>query len=65
MVALALALARDRGITTVFVPAVDAAEVALVEGMAIIPVEHLAALAGICAARRRFPRPSRWPWIWT
>ena len=41
-----VALARDHGITTVFVPAVDAAEAALVEGMTIIPVESLAALVG-------------------
>jgi len=41
-----VALARDHGITTVFVPAVDAAEAALVEGMTIIPVENLAALVG-------------------
>jgi len=41
-----VALARDHGITTVFVPAVDAAEAALVEGMTIIPLESLAALVG-------------------
>jgi magnesium chelatase family protein len=41
-----VALARDHGISTVFVPAVDAAEAALVEGMTIIPVENLAALVG-------------------
>src|ERR1035437_7014682 len=41
-----VALARDHGMNTVFVPAVDAAEAALVEGMRIIPVENLAALAG-------------------
>src|SRR5947209_9057881 len=33
-----VALARDRGLTTVFVPAVDAHEAALVEGVTIIPV---------------------------
>ena len=41
-----VALARDHGITTVFVPAVDAGEAALVEGVAIIPVETLSALVG-------------------
>ncbi len=41
-----VALARDHGISTVFVPAVDAAEAALVEGMTIIPGENLAALVG-------------------
>jgi magnesium chelatase family protein len=41
-----VALARDHVITTVFVPAVDAAEAALVEATTIIPVEHLAALVG-------------------
>jgi magnesium chelatase family protein len=35
-------LARDHGMTTVFVPAIDAHEAALVEGMTIIPVENLA-----------------------
>ena len=39
-----VALARDHGITTVFVPAIDAQEAALVEGVAIIPVESLATL---------------------
>jgi magnesium chelatase family protein len=41
-----VALARDHGITTVFVPAVDAAEAALVDGMTIIPVENVAGLVG-------------------
>ncbi len=41
-----VALAREHGITTVFVPAVDAQHAALVEGVTIIPVEHLAALVG-------------------
>jgi magnesium chelatase family protein len=39
-----VALARDHGNRTVFVPACDAAEAALVEGITIIPVETLAAL---------------------
>jgi magnesium chelatase family protein len=41
-----VALARDHGMSTVLVPAVDAAEAALVEGVSIIPVENLAALIG-------------------
>lgn len=39
-----VALARDRGIPAVYVPAVDAAEAALVEDIAVYPVEHLAQL---------------------
>jgi magnesium chelatase family protein len=38
-------LAREKGIDTVFVPAVDAAEAALVEGVTVIPVQSLADLA--------------------
>ncbi len=45
-VGLRLFPAREHGITTVFVPAVDAQHAALVEGVTIIPVEHLAALVG-------------------
>lgn len=41
-----VAIARERGVRTVFVPAIDATEAALVEGIAVIPVETLAALAG-------------------
>ena len=37
-------LARDRGIGTVYVPAADAAEAALVEGIDVIPVETLTEL---------------------
>ena len=39
-------LARDRGTTTVYVPAVDAAEAALVAGVDVIPVATLAELVG-------------------
>jgi len=46
-------VARDHGIHTVFVPAVDAAEAALIEGACIIPVETLAALVGY--VRREAP----------
>jgi magnesium chelatase family protein len=41
-----VALARDHGIRTVFVPAMDAQEAALVEGVTIIPVATLGALIG-------------------
>ena len=41
-----VALARDHGIRTVFVPAVDAQEAALVEGVTIIPVATLGVLIG-------------------
>ena len=37
-----VALARDEGCTQVFVPAVDAAEAALVEGVTVLPAESLA-----------------------
>ncbi|MGE3273163.1 MAG: magnesium chelatase domain-containing protein, partial [Chloroflexota bacterium] len=37
-------LARERGIKTAFVPAVDAAEAALVEGIEVIPVSTLSQL---------------------
>ncbi|HZO27443.1 MAG TPA: YifB family Mg chelatase-like AAA ATPase [Chloroflexota bacterium] len=37
-------LARDRGVRTAFVPAVDAAEAALVDGIDVIPVRTLAEL---------------------
>jgi magnesium chelatase family protein len=39
------ALARDRGIGTVFVPAADACEAALIDGVEIIPVASLGQLA--------------------
>ncbi len=38
------ALARERGFTTLFVPASDAAEAALIPGLEIIPIESLFAL---------------------
>ena len=37
-----VALARDQGHTQVFVPAVDGAEAALVEGVTVLPAESLA-----------------------
>jgi magnesium chelatase family protein len=37
-------LARERGMRTVFVPAIDAAEAALVDGIDVIPVRNLAEL---------------------
>ena len=39
-----VSLARDKGVTTVFVPAVDALEASLVEGVSVIPVENFAAV---------------------
>ncbi len=41
-----VALARDHGIRTVFVPAIDGQEEALVESVAIIPVATLGAVIG-------------------
>ena len=39
-----VSLARDKGISTVFVPATDALEASLVEGVTVIPVTSFAAL---------------------
>ena len=39
-----VSLARDKGIATVFVPAIDALEASLVEGIAVMPVKSFAAL---------------------
>ena len=39
-----VSLARDKGVTTVFVPAVDALEASLVEGISILPVKNFAAV---------------------
>ena len=39
-----VSVARDKGVTTVFVPAVDALEASLVEGMAVIPVKNFASV---------------------
>ena len=41
-----IGLARARGISTGFVPAVDAGEAALVEGITVLPVENLAQVVG-------------------
>jgi magnesium chelatase family protein len=41
-----VALAREKGISTIFVPADDAREASLVEGMEIIPVASIAELVG-------------------
>ena len=46
-----VALARDRGIKTAYVPSVDAAEAALLPGMTIYPVDTLAALLNHLAGR--------------
>ncbi len=40
------ALARERGIRRIFVPAVDAPEAALVQGLEVFPVENLTTLVG-------------------
>ena len=47
-----VSLARDKGVTTVFVPAVDALEASLVEGMSVIPVKNFAAVKGQEHAKR-------------
>ena len=39
-----VSLARDKGVTTVFVPAVDALEASLVEGISVLPVRNFAAV---------------------
>jgi magnesium chelatase family protein len=53
-----VALARERGIQAVFVPAVDAAEAALVEGVDIYPVHTLAQLASHLRGDERIT-----PWL--
>ena len=50
-----VALARQEGLTRVFVPAVDAPEATLVEGMEIVPVESLAQLAAHLQGLRPIP----------
>jgi len=50
-----VALARDHGISTAFVPAVGAAEAALTEAMRIIPVASLAALVAHLRDEPPFP----------
>jgi magnesium chelatase family protein len=39
-----VSLARDKGITTVYVPAADALEASLLEGVTVMPVDTFAAL---------------------
>jgi magnesium chelatase family protein len=39
-----VSVARDKGVATVFVPAVDAAEASLIEGIAVVPVRSFAQL---------------------
>jgi magnesium chelatase family protein len=39
-----VSLARDKGVSTVYVPAIDALEASLVEGITVLPVRNLAAL---------------------
>ena len=57
-----VAVARSHGMTTVYVPAEDAAEAALMVGLTVIPVPTLAALAAHLSHAARLtpyaPRPS-------
>src|SRR5512146_2830475 len=53
-----VALARERGVRAVFVPAVDAAEAALVEGVDIYPIHTLAQLAAHLRGDERIA-----PWL--
>jgi magnesium chelatase family protein len=41
-----VSLARDEGLDTVFVPAADAPEAALIQGVTVIPVDNLISLVG-------------------
>ncbi|HEY66303.1 MAG TPA: YifB family Mg chelatase-like AAA ATPase [Caldilineae bacterium] len=57
------ALARERGLDRMFVPAVDAPEAALVEGIEVIPVDDLPTLAAHLQGLRRIePYESRLRW---
>ncbi len=61
------AMARESGLRRIFVPAVDAPEAALVNGLEVIPVENLAQLAVHLQGLRSIPPyepdtdASRWP----
>ncbi|MCX6020640.1 MAG: YifB family Mg chelatase-like AAA ATPase [Chloroflexi bacterium] len=48
-----VAVAREKGIRTVFVPAADAKEAALVQGVIVMPVETLAEMAAHLRGERR------------
>src|SRR3972149_7957812 len=50
-----VALARERGFKGAYVPAVDAAEATLVEGLEIVPVESLAALVAHLRGEKPIP----------
>jgi magnesium chelatase family protein len=50
-----VALARDRGLSTVYVSREDAAEAALVDGIEVVPVESLRALAAHLNGERPIP----------
>ena len=50
-----ISLARDKGITTVFVPATDAFEASLLEGMTVIPVATFATLVDHLRGERPIP----------
>jgi magnesium chelatase family protein len=59
-----VAVAREKGIRTVFVPAVDAAEAALVEGIRVLPVATLAELvAHLRGDVELRPTPTRNGWV--
>ncbi|HDQ73008.1 MAG TPA: ATP-binding protein [Chloroflexi bacterium] len=49
------AMARQEGLETIFVPACDAPEAALIEGLDVIPVEHLGHLAAHLQGLRSIP----------
>ncbi|MBI5285314.1 MAG: ATP-binding protein, partial [Chloroflexi bacterium] len=65
-----VALARERGIRTAYVPAVDAAEAALLPGITIYPVETLGALLNHLSGGEQIaplvstgiPAPADMPW---
>lgn len=50
-----VAVARDHGMKTAYVPAIDAREAALVEGITVVPVESLALLASHLEGRNVIP----------
>ena len=55
-----LVVARQEGFQTVFVPAPDAREAALVEGVEVIPVQHLAQLTAHLRQEARSTPSARW-----
>ena len=51
-------IARERGLTTAFVPELDAAEAGLIDGMEVVPVPTLGSSLSTCAASSRSSRTS-------